>query len=1342
MLDLRTHGKTYHFRRILVLILAVALMFTYVLPIQSVFAEDDLAGPTIEEQGGGEPPADPEPPVVTVDSEDQGDSAGYTEPGYPVESLDPVDSEDPALEDPADLEEPADEEAIEDEEALEEDDEIEMPAVTFCKVMEDGTYITVSAEEGVLPAGTTMNAVKFDSPELENILSEKAAEEGLELVDYLSYDITLYDADGNEIQPNGEVEVMIYNHALVSGEGDLFMYHAHDAIEDMEKIADGAITATVENFSNFTVIAGERAKTHNWDTVLGTSNFQNYDIPANAQMLEFNDVSNNGHTYLDFVFLVISDEGDVTLIFLSWSDNKRFDAPSSYMRYAGISGTRVAHYAKTTKDMFAAFEVKIPSSMVGSLLAGNNLFIINEGNAPHSINGATLTFTNINYIVEHRLLGPNGESDSVLYLTTPGVGIEGQFVTAQKITIPGYTWSHGNPVSGTIPAGGLTLKMYYESDGVFSITAKSDSKTYDGTALTNSGYTTSNVPDGIKVQNVVVSGSQTDAGTGNNIVVSYQLIDTLNGNIDVTELYPPLTRANGGLVDGKLRVDKRHLEITADSDSKAYDGTPLTNDGYEITDGTIAAGQKLDSVNILGEITDPGEELNTPYGAVILDKDDKDVTSNYDIIYLSGMLEITTSEAAIVITVKDNTKKYDGTALVPVDRDVAGLPAGYTLTVTSYTGSITNVWESNTGLGGISGYTIIRNSDNKDVTNFFAAAEVVKGALTITKRTVIMTSGNGSWAYDGDAHSNTANPVITGDGFVTGQGATYSNFASITDVDESPKDNTFDYTLTSATDARNYDITQVYGELEITTSEAEIVITVLPNSKMYDGTALMPVDRSVAGLLDGHTLTVTGYTGSITNVWESGIELGGISGYTIIRESDDKDVTDFFAEANVNLGALTITKRAVTMTSEDGSWPYDGNAHSNDADPAITGDGFISGEGATYSNFASITDVDESPMDNTFDYALIDGTDARNYDITQVYGELEITTSEAAIIITVLPNSKIYDGTALVPVNRSVAGLLEGHTLNVTSYTGSIINVSQSAAGLGGISGYTIIRNSDGKNVTGFFKAAAVNRGALTINPRPVTITVADATKVAGTDDPAFTGSIVSGSLVGAGDLGTIIYGRLASFIDQSVGTYVDVLTAFFTANPNYLVTVIPGDFEITDAGGFGGGGGGGTTVTTTATTPATPTTPAITIEGEDTPLTIEPEPAPQAAPEITTIEADRVPLANIASWALLNLMLTIVTGLIMVALFATYFIKRKDDDEDDPDKEQKVKRHLLARLITIATTVVAIILFVMTQDMSLPMIFADQYTIWHIVIAAVTVFLALLSKKDYEEEELGEQRA
>ncbi len=89
-----------------------------------------------------------------------------------------------------------------------------------------------------------------------------------------------------------------------------------------------------------------------------------------------------------------------------------------------------------------------------------------------------------------------------------------------------------------------------------------------------------------------------------------------------------------------------------------------------------------------------------------------------------------------------------------------------------------------------------------------------------------------------------------------------------------------------------------------------------------------------------------------------------------------------------------IKKRSVTLTSGDGSWTHDGAAHSATT-VTVGGDGFVSGEGATYGNFASLTNAESVP--NTFDYTLNDGTMADNYEIAKVYGTLTVTAPAVAV---------------------------------------------------------------------------------------------------------------------------------------------------------------------------------------------------------------------------------------------------------------------------------------------------------------------------------------------------------
>ena len=110
------------------------------------------------------------------------------------------------------------------------------------------------------------------------------------------------------------------------------------------------------------------------------------------------------------------------------------------------------------------------------------------------------------------------------------------------------------------------------------ITADSSSKTYDGTALTDSGYTfTENVLANGDELVVEVTGSQTDAGSSANVVTSYKV---MRGETDVTTNY-----TFGESVNGSLTVNKRPVTLTSATDSKAYDGTALTNDKITVAEG-------------------------------------------------------------------------------------------------------------------------------------------------------------------------------------------------------------------------------------------------------------------------------------------------------------------------------------------------------------------------------------------------------------------------------------------------------------------------------------------------------------------------------------------------------------------------------------------------------------------------------------------------------------------------------------------------------------------------------------------------------------------------------------
>ena len=136
-------------------------------------------------------------------------------------------------------------------------------------------------------------------------------------------------------------------------------------------------------------------------------------------------------------------------------------------------------------------------------------------------------------------------------------------------------------------------------------------------------------------------------------------------------------------------------------------------------------------------------------------------------------------------------------------------------------------------------------------------------------------------------------------------------------------------------------------------------------------------------------------------------------------------------------------------------------------------------------------------------------------------------------------------------------------------------------------------------------------------------------------------------------------------------------------------------------------------------------------------------------------IAENATPLAGLGTgaWALINLILTIVTTLLSILLLIGYIGKKKKALEDEDGNvvldengkevmEYEKNKKGLWRLISIIPALIAIIVFVFTEDMTLPMIFVDKWTILHVVIALVQVVVMVLCKKKKDENDEDENAA
>lgn len=339
-------------------------------------------------------------------------------------------------------------------------------------------------------------------------------------------------------------------------------------------------------------------------------------------------------------------------------------------------------------------------------------------------------------------------------------------------------------------------------------------------------------------------------------------------------------------------------------------------------------------------------------------------------------------------------------------------------------------------------------------------------------------------------------------------------------------------------------------------TKTAITITAKSDSKTYNGTALENGGYDLTGTLKaGDTLDVT-VSGSVTNVADNKADNNVITSVKVLRNGID--VTAQYTITEVP-GTLTINQRPVTFTGESDSRTYTG---SDIELTGITPTGLL--EGHTYTGLTySAKGKNVGGYDGTFSgtVKIMDGTVdvTENYAVTETPGKLTITPIETPIVITADSNEKEYDGTALTDSGYTYTeGVLVSGDVLTAVVAGSQTDAGSSA---NKVTSYKVMRGEE--EVTANYTFGDSVDGTLKVTPRAITITVSDASKLFGTADPIFTGSITKGELVNEGDLGTIEYYRINAGV-EAVGTYNAVLSAKLKEeNGNYAVTVVNGSFTI-----------------------------------------------------------------------------------------------------------------------------------------------------------------------------------
>ena len=862
--------------------------------------------------------------------------------------------------------------------------------------------------------------------------------------------------------------------------------------------------------------------------------------------------------------------------------------------------------------------------------------------------------------------------------------------------------------------GKLTVTEYADE---ITVTTTGGKFTYNGQAH-GATVAVSTLPKGYKLEKAESSASATDVTEeAVNATCDTLIIRNAKGE-DVT------AKLNVKKVDGTITVSPAILTVTTPTDNKVYDGEALTAEGS--VEGFV--NNETAEFITTGSQTEVGSSENT----YTIDWNGTAKQKNYIVVEKIGVLTVTEYADEITVTTTGGKFTYNGQAHGATVA-VSTLPKGYKLEKAESSASATDVTEE--AVNATCDTLIIRNAKGEDVTAKLNVKKV-DGTITVSPAILTVTTPTASKVYDGEP-LKAAGSV---EGFVEGEDAKITTTGSQTEVGSS--DNTYELEWAENTKATNYIVVEKIGVLTVTEQN------ITPEESGYLGVVINnPSDVVYDGLVHKWDPEVK---------TSENVKLKKNKDYEVTYDKDDfVNVTGVITVTITGKGnyegtvtrTYQITPRSICFTSGTASRPYDGTPLTNE-NVSVSGDGFAKGEGATFAVTGTITNVGTKA--NTFGYALNKNTLASNYNISTELGTLTITPKKITPDQPGTPDDKKTGITVEKPGDVKYDG--KDHAEK------PVIKDEKTGVTLEEGKDYEIVYPEDIKNA-GEITATVVGKGdyegsfeiKFNILKRDVTFTSA-------TDSKQYDGNaLTNGNVEITGD--GFIEGEGATFnVTGSITDVGSTNNAFTyamnegTNADNYNVTVVEGTLTVSEQ--------------PVVPTPVTPTTPsnntpartnnvparAVTNPTTTTPApeaTVEPEkaettPAPTAKPE--KIKEEATPqAAPKGHWALINLIAAMLSVVLAVVALLAKHAKDEDDEgkddqvvanENEDDDENESTRHRRWKVIATIDAILAVVVFILTENISLPMVLVDKWTLLMVLFGLISIVSTYFARKWHEEDE------
>ncbi len=526
-----------------------------------------------------------------------------------------------------------------------------------------------------------------------------------------------------------------------------------------------------------------------------------------------------------------------------------------------------------------------------------------------------------------------------------------------------------------------------------------------------------------------------------------------------------------------IRFKPRPLTVTVRNASKVYDDTALSFDGYEITKGSLLAGDNLVAV-FHDTLVDAGTKSNTPT-LRIYNASGTDVTGFYSLTIKSGKL--TVEKRPLIVQTGSVSYKYAGHELdyrnFTLDPSTSPV-SGHYLEVTSAAtildcGSVENVLTF-----------AVRNRRGVEETHNYSVF-VKAGTLSMTPREVTVETLSETLVYNGTDQSGTQAYIQNG----VGDEYRAVNPSTRRDVGSTENRFTVEFYRGEKNITSNYIIKGYqYGTLTIEPRPIEVRMS--NDTKVYDGTPLTAGRFTVNsvgvgryGLVQGHTLTLQAEGSVVFGTAENRY----IRNTAEIRDANGTDVTGNY-RVNVIDGTLTVTPRPITVSTPGDSKIYDGTPLTRPTWELKLGTLLKGHELFAVSSGVSITEV--GTVDNTLETHLTRVTDtaggedvSQYYEISYALGTLRIT--RRPITVETPSDEWMYDsvvhmGSAQLILSEGT--LVSGHSLDFESYDPvTIVNAGQIKN-----QHYARVISPEG-DVTHNY-SITYNFGTLTVHKRPIRV--------------------------------------------------------------------------------------------------------------------------------------------------------------------------------------------------------------------------------------------------------------